>query len=278
MWVEDGGNLMPLGFERGSAYNRRQDIHARFGGQQQSGIITPTGAPVIFIISGKRGLEYGYDDRQHADGLIEYFGEGQKGDMTLTGGNKAIADHLANGKTLLFFEKEYPARHIIFKDEMICQGWHFEDGPDIAGTTRKAIVFELRPLDSVVHIADENVSPAIGSLDVLRARAFAAAKPSVSSTTVTRSVYERSADVRDYVLARSKGSCEGCGVAAPFLRTNGTPYLEPHHIRRVSDGGPDDPRFVIALCPNCHRRVHFGTDGVGYNTTLLSKMKAVEVN
>lgn len=268
---------MPLGFERGSAYNRRQDIHARFGGQQQSGIITPAGAPVIFIISGKRGLEYGYNDRQHADGMIEYFGEGQKGDMTLTGGNKAIADHLANGKTLLFFEKEYPARHIIFKDEMICQGWHFEDGPDSTGTMRKAIVFELRPLESVVHIADETIAPAGGGLDILRARAFAAAKPNVPSATVTRTVYERSADVRDYVLARSKGSCEGCGTAAPFTRANGTPYLEPHHIRRVSDGGPDDPRFVIALCPNCHRRVHFGGDGANYNTSLLSKMKAIEV-
>src|ERR1700746_1774493 len=24
--------------------------------------------------------------------------------------------------------------------------------------------------------------------------------------------------------------------------------------RRLSDGGPDHPRWVVAVCPNCHRR------------------------
>jgi HNH endonuclease len=38
-------------------------------------------------------------------------------------------------------------------------------------------------------------------------------------------------------------------------------YLEPHHLRRVSNGGPDHPAHVISLCPNCHRRVHAGADG-----------------
>ncbi|WP_105430201.1 HNH endonuclease signature motif containing protein [Neorhizobium sp. T6_25] len=269
---------MSWGFERGTAYNRRQDIHARFGGQRQSGIITPASHNVIFIISGQRGLEYGYDDRQHPDGLIDYFGEGQRGDMTMTGGNRAIADHLADGKTLLFFEKEYPARHIVFKDEMICQGWHTKDALDRDGNMRKAIVFELRPLDSVVHVADDKIAPVLDDLATLRARAFSAAKPTVSAKTGTRTIYERSADVRDYVLARAKAVCEGCGSGAPFKRPNGTDYLEPHHIRRVSDGGPDDPRFVIALCPNCHRRVHFGGDGTTYNDSLHTKMKSIESN
>jgi hypothetical protein len=39
------------------------------------------------------------------------------------------------------------------------------------------------------------------------------------------------------------------------------PNLEPHHIRRLADGGPDHPRWVAALCPTCHRRVHHGVDG-----------------
>ncbi|WP_246259362.1 MULTISPECIES: HNH endonuclease [Chelativorans] len=52
--------------------------------------------------------------------------------------------------------------------------------------------------------------------------------------------------------------------------------MEPHHLRRLSDGGPDDPRFVIALCPNCHRRVHHGMDGQAYNTELLDRMALIE--
>jgi hypothetical protein len=41
----------------------------------------------------------------------------------------------------------------------------------------------------------------------------------------------------------------------------GVRNLEPHHTRRLSDGGPDDPRHVVAICPKCHRRVHHGKDG-----------------
>jgi DNA invertase Pin-like site-specific DNA recombinase/5-methylcytosine-specific restriction endonuclease McrA len=91
-----------------------------------------------------------------------------------------------------------------------------------------------------------------------------------------RVVYQRSEDVRAYVLSRSKGCCEGCKSAAPFVRKDGSPYLEPHHIRRVSDGGPDDPAFVIALCPNCHRRVHAGKDGESFNGQLHAKMPTLE--
>lgn len=32
--------------------------------------------------------------------------------------------------------------------------------------------------------------------------------------------------------------------------------LDMHHLDPVSNGGPDDPNNLIALCPNCHRRHH----------------------
>jgi 5-methylcytosine-specific restriction protein A len=48
----------------------------------------------------------------------------------------------------------------------------------------------------------------------------------------------------------------------------GTPYLEPHHIRRLTDQGPDDPRHMAALCPNCHREVHYGKNGEVLNQHL----------
>ena len=76
-----------------------------------------------------------------------------------------------------------------------------------------------------------------------------------SSTVAKRNVYQRSDDLKVYVLRRADGTCEGCEQPAPFLTTAGRPYLEPHHTRRLSDGGPDDYHHVIALCPTCHRRV-----------------------
>jgi len=46
---------MSWGFEIGRLYNRRNDIHARFGGQQQGGIITPRDHPLVIIITGEIG-------------------------------------------------------------------------------------------------------------------------------------------------------------------------------------------------------------------------------
>lgn len=34
--------------------------------------------------------------------------------------------------------------------------------------------------------------------------------------------------------------------------------LDVHHLDRVSDGGPDDPANLVALCPNCHALHHRG--------------------
>ncbi len=44
----------------------------------------------------------------------------------------------------------------------------------------------------------------------------------------------------------------------------------------LSDGGPDHPSFVIALCPTCHRRVHYGFDGLEYNEDLVAKLESLE--
>ena len=51
-------------------------------------------------------------------------------------------------------------------------------------------------------------------------------------------------------------------MAAPFITPDGQLYLEVHHIERLSDGGPDHPRWVVAVCPNCHRRAHYAGDEV----------------
>jgi 5-methylcytosine-specific restriction protein A len=266
---------MSWGFEKGRLYNRRQDIHARFGGQQQGGIITPSQHPVVIIITGEEGLAHGYADRWRSDGVFEYFGEGQSGGMTLQRGNRAIANHSIDGRGLLLFRKS--RNGLIFEDEMVYETHHIERGPDSHGNERDAIVFELRPLSAVVEYVDANENEAIDSLDELRKKAYEAAGISSPQRKAgLRNVYQRSADVRAYVLARAKGSCEGCEKPAPFMRIDGSPYLEPHHIRRVSDGGPDDPAFVIALCPNCHRFVHAGKDRADYNAELLVKMAKLE--
>ncbi len=71
--------------------------------------------------------------------------------------------------------------------------------------------------------------------------------------------YKRNPTVIVAVLRRADGVCEKCNKKAPFLRqSDGTPYLEVHHKKLLSDGGEDTIENAYALCPNCHREAHFG--------------------
>ncbi len=49
-------------FVIGRDYSRRDDIHARFGGQTQGGISTPRHAPYVFLFTGRTGGQFGYQD------------------------------------------------------------------------------------------------------------------------------------------------------------------------------------------------------------------------
>lgn len=106
------------------------------------------------------------------------------------------------------------------------------------------------------------------SLQELRQKAVDKAVSSATAKERRTKYYEQSKAIKLYALARAGGVCEGCGQPAPFVRLDGTPYLEVHHIRKLADEGPDDPKWVIALCPNCHRRAHYGSDASEFNDQL----------
>ncbi|WP_456386557.1 HNH endonuclease [Profundibacter sp.] len=57
----------------------------------------------------------------------------------------------------------------------------------------------------------------------------------------------------------ANGICEGCGNNAPFIsKKDGTPFLEVHHVKPLAEEGDDTVENTLALCPNCHRKSHFG--------------------
>lgn len=71
-------------------------------------------------------------------------------------------------------------------------------------------------------------------------------------------VYDRNPYVFAAVLIRADGICEKCGNLAPFRRrSDGSPYLEVHHIVPLASGGLDTIENALALCPNCHRAAHY---------------------
>ena len=67
---------------------------------------------------------------------------------------------------------------------------------------------------------------------------------------------ERNPFVAEYTKKRAGGICDLCGNNAPFNDRSGYPYLEEHHVITLADGGPDDIYNTVAVCPNCHRKMH----------------------
>lgn len=271
---------MPWGpFREQRIYNRRKDIHGAYGGQQQGGICTPSHHPVIILFTGSSGEQHGYTDGWSAEGVFRYFGEGQVGDMMFERGNRAIRDHLVDGKDLLVFQTR-GREGVRFLGQFECAGYSTEPAPDREGNQRSAIVFELIPADVADQLQDEEQAAEDVEIDLvgLRTRALEAARatPQVVGAAARQNLYRRSAVVRRYVLARAAGICESCKAPAPFVTLQGQPYLEPHHTRRLSDGGPDDPRFVGAICPTCHREIHHGHHGEAKNRALIETIRQKE--
>jgi 5-methylcytosine-specific restriction protein A len=280
--VLEPSDFKPVGipFEVGKLYHRQGDIHQLFGGQERGGIATPDGCPFVFLFTGESGEQFGYSDGWRPDGVFAYTGEGQKGDMTFVRGNKAVRDHMADGRDLLLFEATKTKGYYRFMGCFAFAGWETIEAPDRETKPRKAIVFELVP------VAEVEPAPAVQqdetdlqnkSLAELRALALAAAAtPKAPSKESQRTYYVRSAKMKAYVLKRANGLCEACKKAAPFFRKDGTPYLEPHHIKRVADGGPDHPTSVGAVCPTCHRLIHHGEGGSKLNAELEQYVMEIE--
>jgi len=258
-------------FELDKLYNRQRDIHKVFGGQEQSGIVTPKGSPFIFLFAHESD-QFGYIDGWKSEGIFSYTGEGQVGDMALVRGNKALHDHIATGHELLLFEATKTSGLYRYLGCFGCAGFEYGRGLDRNGLDRKTIVFHLVPITQVENREPDEESEgnsAGKTLSELRSTAYVAASNEPQTPSASRrSFYRRNREVKNYVLARANGICEACGEKAPFERIDGTPYLEPHNTRRVSDGGPDDPRFIGAVCPTCHRKIHHGKSGNKLNDTL----------
>lgn len=269
-------------FETGRIYKRKDQIHAIYGGQRQGGISTPSAHPHIFIFTSDAGESYGYHDKFHADGMFWYTGEGQLDDMVMIRGNAAIRDHHKLGKKIHLFEYVKKG-HVHYIGEAQYVDHHIEQRPDRENKLRDAIIFHLALSDLSDHMIQEpkgtyeSAPRTIRNLTLseLRSLALQVTPASASKEQIKQNIQIRSQAIRAYALKRSNGVCEGCSSPAPFTGKEG-PFLEVHHLQRLCDGGPDHPKNVIALCPNCHRRAHYSKDANIYNHKLIDLVAHLE--
>ncbi len=95
--------------------------------------------------------------------------------------------------------------------------------------------------------------------------------PKTTMTKIERE--QRSGLVVEYVKARANGVCQLCGKPAPFYNKAGEPYLECHHIVWLAKVGDDNVDNAVALCPNCHRKMHIINEPVDVEKLKVAASK-----
>lgn len=101
-------------------------------------------------------------------------------------------------------------------------------------------------------------------------------QPRRIAAATPHATYERRADVKAWVLREARGRCELCRCDAPFKNVNDEGYLELHHVHQLAEGGPDIVENAVALCPNCHRRLHHGADRAEQRSLLYDLVSRLQ--
>ena len=113
--------------------------------------------------------------------------------------------------------------------------------------------------ETINTVIDEDAAVELTE-DALRQVAIQHQSHTVTERRVTTVQRQRNPYIAEYAKRRANGRCQLCGNPAPFTDGNGKPYLESHHIVWLSDGGADTIENTVALCPNCHRKMHVLND------------------
>jgi 5-methylcytosine-specific restriction endonuclease McrA len=84
-----------------------------------------------------------------------------------------------------------------------------------------------------------------------------AEKSKPQPSRIIRGIYRyRDPNIAALTKIDASGMCELCNKEAPFKNLLGFPYLECHHIKHLANKGKDEVKNCVALCPNCHTKMH----------------------
>lgn len=246
-----------------------EEVNALFGGNPQSGIRTPVDRDLVAVIN--KHTDPFYEDKW-IDGILHYTGQGRKGDQELTRANRRLADAAEAGQPVYLLEVFENGTYIFQGEVELCGDVYRERQLDDDNAERNVLMFPLKPKLAHIQEDDTILSPNKIkrqkklfdlSLEDLYVRAREASesnknRPKLQPQKIAyaRREYTRDDAIAALVKRLAHGNCHLCGNPAPFIGRNGQPFLESHHILWLSRGGDDILRNCIAICPNCHRKMH----------------------
>lgn len=238
------------------------DLHEIFGVGNMGGMRRSQKNNLLLIVSDH--TKSFYEDKWYGD-VLYYTGMGKFGDQQLKSQNKTLAESNKNGVAIYLCEVLESGKYIFHGRVQLVQDPFQQDQKDSEGTLRKVWIFPVKVVDSN-DVIDKEILDRYESTKEQKAKGMSeeelkqkakehsgkkSSYRSVASTTYVRDPY-----IAEYAKNRAKGICQLCGQKAPFNDKDGNPYLESHHIIWLSKGGDDSIENTVALCPNCHRKMH----------------------
>lgn len=221
-----------------------------------------------------------YDDRWDGN-ILYYTGMGTKGDQSLFfQQNKTLSESKNNGVDIYLFESFKINEYIYLGLVELIDKPFQEEQLDENGNSRKVYIFLLRLITGehyIDHVSakiwqekKEKIAKTL-SLAELKLRA-SKSHSNCTSYQTTMKQFARNENVIEYAKRLAAGVCQLCDKSAPFKDAKGKPYLETHHIHWLVNGGDDTVENTIALCPNCHKRMHILKEEKDI-TKLLNKIE-----
>lgn len=111
--------------------------------------------------------------------------------------------------------------------------------------------------------------------NLMKKAASAGGQP--AKRAIRRDDFIRNRFVINAAIWRSKGLCEMPGCKRKlFRRDDDLPYLEVHHVTPLSEGGDDALSNVAALCPHCHREMHYGKERISQRKLLSAYVSSLK--
>lgn len=240
-----------------------EEIRNEFKCSLQSGM-NKSNATNTLVLTRKH-IKNMYNDKQVGD-VLYYTGKGRTGDQSLTRENKTLQDAKSTNTRVVLFEI-FKEKEYTYRGEVELNDAPFtETQLDSEGEPRLVYVFPLKLVGAEVNLLNHDVYQQTEDAMIKQTKKLTDEeldeklpysenhKPGHTYTSVK--TYQRSSLVVEKVLRRANGFCELCKEKAPFYKKNGDPYLEVHHIQQLAKGGSDTVKNAVALCPNCHRKMH----------------------
>lgn len=234
-------------------------ICGNMGGMRRS----KTTNTLVIISDHTKGL---YEDKWFRD-ILHYTGMGKKGDQDINASqNRTLNESNINGVKVYLFEVFEANRYTYRGQVKLVEEPYQEKQKDEDGVLRNVWIFPVKSVDDHELTIDKEIidnnfykkekKAKKLSDEELEEKAKETQSIKVSVRTAKSQVYERNPYVTELAKRRANGICQLCNEPAPFKNKLGDPYLETHHIEWLSKGGSDTIENTVALCPNCHKKMH----------------------